>query len=120
MADIIQKGLLTVIGTASIAAEKADCILKDIAKKGIISAKDAKILVGKLAREAELSGKRLQKILSEELSKKAKKAKPLVNKGKKAARKAISNAAKRLSSAQKIAEKRGKGIVIKASKKLRK
>ncbi|GAI37028.1 unnamed protein product, partial [marine sediment metagenome] len=37
MVDIIKKGLLTAIGTASIAAEKADKILKDIKKKGLIS-----------------------------------------------------------------------------------
>jgi len=34
MADIIRKGLLTAIGTASIAAKNADKILRTIAKKG--------------------------------------------------------------------------------------
>ncbi|MBU0629033.1 MAG: hypothetical protein KKC75_07635 [Nanoarchaeota archaeon] len=120
MADIIKKGLLTAIGTASIAAEKADKILKEVVKKGIISTKDAKILVGKLAKEAEASSKRLQKIISEEITKQANKTKPMVNKGKKTAKKAFSKATKKISSAQKTAEKRGKGIVKKAAKKLRK
>ncbi len=40
MAGIIKKGFLTAVGTASIPAEKADNILKEIVKKGLISTKD--------------------------------------------------------------------------------
>ena len=53
MADIVKKGLLTAIGTASIAASNADKILKSISKKGLITTKDAKRLVKKLFKEAE-------------------------------------------------------------------
>lgn len=115
MEDMLKKGLLTAIGTASIAAENADKILRNVAKKGLISTKDARNLVKKLANEAEREGKRVQKIISAELKKQVKKTKPIVREGKKA----ISEAAKTIKKAQKSAEKRGKNLVRKAAKRLR-
>ncbi len=115
MADIIKKGLLTAIGTASIAAKKADKIMKGISKKGLISTKDARGLVKKLIKEAEREKKRVQCIISEELKKQIKKTKPIVGKGKKA----VSRVSKRVKKARKRAEKRGKQIVRNAARRLR-
>jgi polyhydroxyalkanoate synthesis regulator phasin len=125
MADILKKGLLTAVGTASFAVEKADKLLKDIKKQGLINTKDAKSLIKKLSDEAMREKNRIQKIIKSELKKQTKKAKPLVSKGKKAARntvskaktkakKAVSKATKKI----KVAQKRGKKIVRKAAKRL--
>ncbi len=137
MGDILRKGLLTAIGTASFAAKNADKILRGVAKKGLISTKDARSLLKKLVIEAEREKKRVQKILSDELKKQVKKTRPTVGKGKKAisrakgkgkkaiyaakrkGKTAVSKAGKRVRSAQRTAEKRGKDIVRKAAKRLR-
>ncbi len=126
MADIIKKGLLTAIGTASIAVEKANKILSDIKKKRLISTKDAKNLIKRLVAEAERERKRINVIISEELRKQAKKAKPVVREGKIAAKRAFSNTKKKaektgrkVKKAQRTAEKRGKGVVRKAAQRLR-
>ena len=115
MEDIIKKGLLTAIGTASIAAEKADKILKDVAKRGLVTSKEARSIVKKLVKEAEKGQKRLQEIISAEIEKSLKKAKPILKEGKIAAKKAVSTAKK----LQKTAEKRGQSIVRKATKRPR-
>ena len=105
MTDIIKKGLLTAIGTASIAAEKADKILRDIRKKGLINTKEARSLVRKLTEEAERERKRIKKIISAELKKQIKKTKPIVRKGRKVARKAVSKARKRIIEEKILSEK---------------
>lgn len=115
MEAIIKKGLLTAIGTASIAAGKADKILRSVAKKGLISTKDARSLVKKLANEAERESRRVQNIISAELKKQIKKTKPIIKEGKQA----ISKAGKTIKKAQKTAEKRGKNLVSRAAKRLR-
>lgn len=122
----MKKGLLTAIGTASIAVQKADKILKEAAKKGLINTKDVRSLVNKLIKEAQREKIRVKQILAEEFKKQARKAKPVVNKGKRAiskvknkGKRAISSARRKVKKAQRIAEKRGKKAVRKAAKRLR-
>ncbi len=69
----VKKTLLNAIGTASVTAEKAGKIMKGIVEKGLISPTEAKVLIKKLIKEAEREGKRIQKIISTELSKQKKK-----------------------------------------------
>ncbi|MEA2036629.1 MAG: hypothetical protein U9O94_03920 [Nanoarchaeota archaeon] len=115
MVDIVKKGLLTAIGTASIARDKANKILSGISKKGLISRKQATTLVKRLARDAEKEGKKIQRIISAELKKDVKKARPLVKKGKSA----VSKAKKNIKKASIRVEKRGKKVVRKIARRLR-
>jgi len=108
---IIKKGLLTGIGAASIAAEKAEKIVKMVVAKGLISRKDGAGLVRKLITEAERERKRIEKIVSSEVGKQIKKTKPFVSKGKKIVRKGISKARSSVRKARRIAEARGKKIL---------
>src|SRR3989338_8664168 len=118
MEDKLKKSLLTAIGAASIAAGKANKVIGELAKKGLISTKESRALAGKLIKEAEIAGKRVEKIFSAELKKQVRKAKPIISKGKKAAKEAISATKKTIKEAQRTAEKRGKSIVKAAAKRL--
>ena len=109
MKPIVKKGLLTALGAASIAADTADKLLKDIAKN--VNIKDVKTLAKKLAKD----GKRMHNVLSVELKKRSKEVRPLITKGQKA----ISKARKELEKARRMAEKRGKEVINRTTKRLK-
>jgi polyhydroxyalkanoate synthesis regulator phasin len=115
----LKKSIITAIGTASLAAEKAEKTLKIIAKKGIITTKEARSIVNKLVKEAKLETKRIDKLLKQELKRSTGRTKPIIGEGKKLAKKVYKGTKKSLKNARKAAQKRGNMIVKKAKDSIR-
>lgn len=84
--QIIRKGWLVGVGLAAFAKEKAEKLVKELAKKGHVNTAEGKKLVRTIYREAEKSGKKVSKVMEAELKKVIKTVKAPVKK-KKAAKK---------------------------------
>lgn len=65
--QIAKKSLLLGVGLAAHAKSKMDKLVSELVKKGHINTKEGKQLVSKVAREAEMSGKRVAKVIETEL-----------------------------------------------------
>ena len=98
----VKKALLTAIGVASIAREKAEKIAKDVVKTGILSKKETKRLVEGFLKKAESESVRIHKILKSQVGSVAAKA-------QKRGKKIIKKAAKKYN-------KKGKKILRKLSR----
>ncbi|MBI2138445.1 hypothetical protein HYU13_02565 [Candidatus Woesearchaeota archaeon] len=93
----VKKVIYAAIGAASIAAEKAEKIARQIAKQGVVSHKEAMGMVKELTSEANKQRKRLQGIVVRQLAKAGSKA-------EKRGKKIVGKAAR-------MAEKKGKKIL---------
>ena len=64
---MMKKSLLLGVGMAAFAQEAAEKVAKDLLKKGHVSKAEGKRLVRSVYREAEISGKRVGKVMQQEL-----------------------------------------------------
>tara|TARA_B100000315_G_scaffold219228_1_gene221023 strand:- start:237 stop:545 length:309 start_codon:yes stop_codon:yes gene_type:complete len=88
----VKKALLTAIGIASIAREKAEKIAKEAVKAGLLSRKEGTKLVQGFLKKAESESVRVHKILTKQVAQAGKKAE---KRGKKVLKKAYKTAKKR-------------------------
>lgn len=93
----IKKVIYTAIGAASIAAEKAEKMARQVVKQGIITRKEAMSLVKELSLEANKQRKKLQSVVVRQVTRAGSKAE---RRGKRIVGKAA-----------RIAEKKGKKIL---------
>ena len=70
----IKKVLLTAIGAACIAREKAETIAKEVVNQGLISKNEAKKLVGSFLHKAEMESRKLHSLLKSQVGKATKAA----------------------------------------------
>jgi len=65
--ELLKKGLLVGVGVAAYAQEKAEQVVKELAKQGYLNKAEGKRLVLNICTEAEKSGKRVAGLLQKEL-----------------------------------------------------
>ena len=82
MDGLIKKGLLVGLGAVSLTRAKAQKIINELVKKKIMSRGDGIALLKKVLKEADNERKRIKDILTKEVKRELKKAKPLIDKAK--------------------------------------
>ena len=65
--EMMRKSLLLGVGMAAYAQEAAEKVAKELLKKGHVNKAEGKKLVRSVYREAEVSGKRVGKVMQQEL-----------------------------------------------------